>query len=140
MVRPSKELAETHYSELAQGLEKRFGKEKGAQVFDSVLKYIMGHYHTDRVMALVYQGEDAIQKIRALAGSTNPEDAEPTTIRGKYGRINSKTQVFENVVHVSDSEENAKREIELWFQPEELTDVIFPTKKEKVAIKKIAWE
>lgn len=139
VVRVSKELAEAHYSELLQGLIKKFGPEKGEQTFKGVLKYIQGEYHTDRVFALVYQGENAIEVIRKMAGSTNPEEADFTSIRGKYGRINSKTNVFENVVHVSDSEASGKREIQLWFEPEELTDVIYPTKKEKVSMDKIVW-
>jgi nucleoside-diphosphate kinase len=139
IVRVSKELAEAHYSELLQGLIKKFGKEKGEKTFESVLKYIKGEYHTDRVFALVYQGENSIDVIRKLAGNTNPEEADFTTIRGKYGRINSKTNVFENVVHVSDSEISAKREIQLWFEPEDLTDIIFPTKKEKSTMEKIVW-
>jgi nucleoside-diphosphate kinase len=90
-------------------------------------------------MALVYHGEDAIKRIRDIAGSTNPEEAEPTTIRGKFGRIHSKTNVFENVIHASDSEENAKREIQLWFQPEDLTEDIYPIKKETVTVDRISW-
>jgi nucleoside-diphosphate kinase len=139
IVRVSKGLAEAHYSELMQRLMEKFGKEKGAVMFEDVLKYIQGEYHTDRVLAMVYEGDDAINKIRALAGSTNPEEADATTIRGKYGRINSKTGVFENVVHVSDSDISARREIQLWFEPEELTNVIYPTKKEKTSMEKIAW-
>jgi len=139
IVRVSKEFAEAHYSELKQRLVRKFGEIKGKQIFEGVLKYIQGEYHTDRVFALVYHGEDAISKIRELAGSTNPEEAEPTTIRGRYGRINSKTQVYENVIHVSDSEAAAKREIQLWFEPEELTEIIYPVKKEKVGMEKIVW-
>ncbi|MEM4605621.1 MAG: nucleoside-diphosphate kinase [Candidatus Pacearchaeota archaeon] len=140
IVSVSKELAEQHYFGLRDKLIKKFGEEKGNKVFEDSLKYIQGHYHTNRVLALVYEGENCIEKIRNLAGHTNPEEAEPTTIRGKYGRINSKTNVFENVIHVSDSEENAKREIQLWFEPEELTSVIYPIKKEKVYIEKNFWD
>lgn len=140
VVSVSKELAEKHYSELRQRLIQKFGQEKGDQRFEDVIKYIQGHYHTNRVLAMVYEGENAIETIRKLAGSTNPEEAEPTTIRGRYGRINSKTDVFENVVHVSDSEESAKKEIQLWFEPEELTNVLYPTKKEKVSMDKIVWK
>lgn len=140
IVSVSRELAEKHYSELRQRLMEKHGDKKGDAIFEDVLKYIRGEYHTNRVMALVYEGEDAIEKIRKIAGSTNPEDAHPTTIRGKYGRINSKTQVFENVVHVSDSEGNAKREIQLWFEPEELSNLIYPAKKEKVEMNKIVWK
>ncbi len=139
VVSVKKELAEAHYSELRQRLIEKFGEEKGKSTFQEVLRYIQGEYHTNRVMALVYEGEDAIQKIRALAGETNPEEADPVTIRGKYGRINSKTNVFENVVHVSDSESNAKKEIQLWFEPMDLANTIYPTKKENVCTDKITW-
>jgi len=135
-----RELAEAHYSELKQNLLKKFGEEKGKNVFENVIKYIIGEFHTGRVMALVYSGEDAIQKIREIAGSTNPEEAEPTTIRGKYGRIHSKTNVFENVVHASDSEESAKKEIQLWFAPEELAETTYPTEKRKIEIEKDFWK
>jgi len=139
IVKVSKELAEAHYSELRQRKIEQFGEKEGTKIFEDVLKYIQGEYHTDRVFSLVYEGEDAIRKIRDIAGSTNPEKADFTTIRGKYGRINSATGVFENVVHVSDSDASAKREIQLWFEPEELTSVIYPVKKENVSMDKILW-
>ena len=139
IVKVSKELAEAHYSELKQRLIVKFGKEKGEKTFENILKYIQGEYHTERVFALVYEGDDAIEKIRKIAGSTNPEEADFTTIRGKYGRLNSKTDVLENVVHASDSESSAKREIQLWFEPEELTSIVYPTKKQNVKMDKIVW-
>jgi len=140
VVSVTKELAEKHYSELRQRLIEKRGEREGNAIFEEVLKYIQGYYHTNRVLTMVYEGEDAINTIRKLAGSTNPEEADPTTIRGKYGRINSKTQVLENVMHVSDSEKNAKKEIQLWFEPEELTNIIYSTKKEKVSMDKIIWK
>lgn len=139
VVSVKKELAEAHYSELRQNLIRKFGEEKGQKVFESTLKYIQGDFHTNRVLTLVYYGEDAIKKIREIAGSTNPEEADPTTIRGKFGRINSKTNIFENVIHASDSEESAKREIQLWFAPNELTENIYPTKTKKETISNLYW-
>ena len=130
IVKVPKELAEDHYKEL---------KVKKPQVFDSAIKYIMGGFHADRVLALVYHGEDAIEKIRKVCGSTNPEDADPISIRGRYGRINSKTGVFENVIHASDSEKNAEREIKLWFAPNELAEKIYPAKSEKKETDVLAW-
>lgn len=135
-----RDFAEAHYSELKQNLLKKFGEKKGVDVFENVIRYIVGEFHTNRVMALVYSGENAIQKIREVAGSTNPEEAEPTSIRGKFGRIHSKTNVFENVVHASDSEESAKREIQLWFSPDELTENIYPTEKRKEVVEKNFWK
>jgi len=130
VVKVSRELAENHYSEL---------KQKKPEIFEETINYITGKYHTDRVLALVYHGEDAISKIRELAGATNPEMADPISIRGKYGRINSKTKVFENVIHASDSEESAKKEIQLWFSPSELTEIIYPTKTEFSNTSKLVW-
>lgn len=140
VVSVTKELAEKHYSELKQRLVEKKGKEEGEKIFEEILKYIQGHYHTNRVLTMVYEGENAIETIRRLAGSTNPEDADPISIRGKYGRVNSKTQVMENVMHVSDSEENAKKEIQIWFEPEELTSIIYPTKKKNISMDKIVWK
>jgi nucleoside-diphosphate kinase len=122
VVKVSRELAEKHYSDLKQKLINKFGKEKGEELFENSLKYIMGKFHTDRVLALVYKGENAVKKIRELAGETNPEKADPNSIRGRYGRVHSETKVFENVIHCSDSVENAKREIALWFKKEEIVE------------------
>jgi len=122
IVKVTRELAESHYNTLKEGLIKKFGEEEGKKVFESTIEYIEGKFHTDRVFALVYKGEDAVRKIRELAGETNPEKASPTSIRGKYGRINSQTKVFETVVHCSDTPENAKREIDLWFEKKEIVE------------------
>tara|TARA_Y100000310_G_C20672033_1_gene810817 strand:+ start:1405 stop:1896 length:492 start_codon:yes stop_codon:yes gene_type:complete len=115
IVQVNQELAEQHYNKLK--------KEKGETVFQEVLKYIQGHYHTNRVFAMVYEGHDAIKKVRAIAGATNPEKADPTTIRGQYGRIHSQTNVFENVIHASENKEEAEREIALWFEERELAKI-----------------
>jgi nucleoside-diphosphate kinase len=122
VVKVKRELAEKHYANLKESLIKKFGEEKGNEIFESTLNYIQGKYHTDRIFALVYKGEDAIKKIRELAGETNPEKANPISIRGKYGRIHSETRVFENVLHCSDSPENAEREVALWFNEDEIVE------------------
>lgn len=127
----SKELAEKHYEEL---------KSKKPKIFEEVIKYIMGEYHTPRVLAMVYHGEDAINKIRKIVGVTNPEEADPITIRGKYGRINHKTGVMENCVHASDSEEAAEKEIKLWFKPHEITKPLYPIKKVQEQLELLDWE
>jgi len=109
IARVSKELAEEHYKHL-----------KDKPFFPELIKYLQGNLHDRRkVMALVYWGEDAIKKCRELAGATNPEEADPTSIRGSYGRITT-AGVYENVIHVSSTPAEAEREIKLWFEPEEI--------------------
>lgn len=124
-----KELAEKHYE-----------AHKSKPFFQELVDYLIGKYHTNRVLALVYDGDEAIKKIREIVGPANPEDANPVTIRGKYGRINSKTHVFENAIHASDSPESAEREIKLWFSPMELTETIYPTKTESITSQLISWK
>ena len=127
VVQVTRELAEEHYQHL-----------RDEKIFDELIKYIMGEFHTKRVLALVYHGEDAIKKIRKIVGSTNPENAEPTSIRGKYGRITS-VGVFENVVHASEDQKEAEREIKLWFRPDELVYTLYPTEIKEVTISKLFW-
>ena len=62
-----------------------------------------------------------------MAGATNPEQADPTSIRGSYGRITTKG-VYENVVHVSSDPAEAEREIKLWFTPDEVIVDLYPAK------------
>ena len=117
MVRVSSELAQEHYKHLE---DKPF--------FGELIKFIRGELHNrHKVMALIYWGEGAIKKCRELAGATNPEEADPTSIRGSYGRITT-SGVYENVIHVSSSEDEAEREIKLWFKPDEVIVDLYPTK------------
>lgn len=117
VVKVTKELAEKHYAHL-----------KNLSIFEEVIKYICGDIYGEpyhRVLALVYGGEDAIRKVRDLAGTTNPEEAAPTSIRGAYGRILS-TGIYENVIHCSANKEEAEKEIKLWFKPDEIVEQIYP--------------
>ena len=109
MVRVPQELAQEHYKHL-----------KDKPFFGEIIQYLQGDLHDrKKVMALVYWGSDAITKCRDLAGATNPEEAESTSIRGSYGRITTHG-VYENVVHVSSNDSEAEREIKLWFSPDEI--------------------
>lgn len=116
MVRVSRELAIEHYKHM-----------KDKPFFEELVQYIQGTLHDrKKVMAMVYWGEDAITKVRQIAGSTNPEEADPTTIRGSYGRITTKG-LYENVLHTSSNEAEAEREIKLWFQPDEIIVDLYQT-------------
>lgn len=118
IARVSKELAQEHYHHL-----------KDMPFFDELIRYLMGELHDRRkVMAMVYWGEDAINKMRGLAGATNPEEADPISIRGSYGRITTKG-IYENVIHASSNEQDAKREIQLWFEPKEIIVDLYPIKE-----------
>ncbi|MCX5686267.1 MAG: nucleoside-diphosphate kinase, partial [Candidatus Omnitrophica bacterium] len=111
---------------------------KNKPFFQELIKYIMGEYHKKKVMALIYWGEDAIGKVREICGSTNPEEADPVSIRGAYGRITTKG-VYENVIHASTNMEEAEREIKLWFQPGEIIVDLYPMKVVKKLTDRKVW-
>jgi len=129
VVKVSRELAEKHYAHL-----------KDKPFFGELIKYIKGEIHQRRkVLALVYHGENAIEKVRNIAGATNPEKADAISIRGAYGRITT-SGLYENVIHCSANKEEAEREIKLWFSPDEIVYLIYPIKKVKIKeIIQIHW-
>jgi len=96
MMSISDDLAKRHYAEHS---EKPF--------FNDLVDFIT----SGPVVAMEVDGEDAVSEIRRIMGATNPSDAEPGTIRADLA-----TKLEENVVHGSDSEESAERELSLFFE------------------------
>ncbi len=100
MVHPSRQLAEQHYA-----------VHKGKPFYDSLLKFLTG----GPTVALVWEGREAVAVARTLMGATDGTKAPPATIRGDFA-----LSVQNNLVHGSDSADNAATEIALWFKPDEL--------------------
>ena len=114
VVRVSQELAEEHYKHI-----------KDKPFFRETVEHLKGTLHGQRyVLAFVLWGPDAVERVRRLTGATNPEKADPTTIRGALGR-NLSSGLMENVLHASSDPADAQREIALWFKPEELLQDVF---------------
>jgi nucleoside-diphosphate kinase len=90
-----RELAEAHYDSL-----------KDRPFFPGLIEFITA----GPVMAMVWEGPNAITTIRKTMGATNPANAEPGTIRADLA-----VDVSNNIVHGSDGPETAAREIGLWF-------------------------
>ncbi|SEK61797.1 nucleoside diphosphate kinase [Carnobacterium iners] len=91
----SKEITETHYAE-----------HKGKPFFNRLVCYLT----RSPIVAVVVAGDNAVSRVRALNGTTNPADSGDNTIRALYG-----ISLSENTVHSSDSVESAKRERAIWF-------------------------
>ena len=77
------------------------------------------------MVAFVLEGVAAIDAVRKLTGSTYPNEAAPGTIRGDFAHVskdyaNLKNKTVANLIHASDSKENAEKEIALWFAKGEL--------------------
>jgi nucleoside-diphosphate kinase len=113
MLQADKDLAKKHYCDIK-------GKH-GERVFDDLTNYLT----EAPVIALCFEGIDAVNVVRKMVGSTYPNEALPGTIRGDYAHIskhyaNSNKVKVGNLVHSSATLEEAKSEIELWFSNEEL--------------------
>jgi nucleoside-diphosphate kinase len=93
--------------------DKLYAVHKGKPFYGSLVEYIM----SGPIVALVVEGEDAVAIIRKLIGKTNPKEAEPGTIRGDFAITLTK-----NAIHASDSAENAKTEMAVFFAPDEIVD------------------
>lgn len=102
MINVSMDLAARHYA-----------AHEGKPFYNGLLKYIT----SAPVVAMVWEGEDAVSAVRQTMGSTNPTAAAPGTIRHDFALIISR-----NLTHASDSIETAQKEISLWFSPEEICD------------------
>ncbi|PSP41607.1 nucleoside-diphosphate kinase [Halobacteriales archaeon QH_10_70_21] len=97
------ELAREHY---AEHVDRPF--------FEDLKSFITA----DPVFAMVWEGQDAVAQVRTMMGETDPADSAPGTIRGDFG-----LDLGRNVVHGSDTEPgSAEREIELFFDDDELLD------------------
>jgi nucleoside-diphosphate kinase len=100
LVQASRDLAERHYA-----------VHKGKPFYDSLLEFLT----SGPTVAMVWEGPQAVAVARTLMGVTDGTKAAPATIRGDFA-----VNVQNNLVHGSDSPENAAAEIALWFKPQEL--------------------
>lgn len=98
----SPELAKKHYA-----------VHEGKAFYDALIEFIL----SAPVMAMVWEGPDAIAAIRQTVGKTRGTEADPGTIRHDFA-----LQARFNLIHASDSVETARTEIALWFMPEELVE------------------
>ena len=102
LMRVSEELAHRHYAE-----------HTGKPFFEGLVRFVT----SSPVVAMVLEGENAVEVVRNTMGATDPRNAAPGTIRGDLAMT-----LGPNLMHGSDSEDSASREIGLFFSPEEILD------------------
>lgn len=98
----SQELAEKHYA-----------IHKGKPFYDGLIQYIT----SSPVMAMVWEGPNAVAAVRQTMGATRPTDAAPGSLRHDFA-----LEIGRNLTHASDSAENGYKEVALWFTAGELVD------------------
>jgi nucleoside diphosphate kinase len=110
--------AQEFYGPVLPVLEEKLGAEKGRNAWEDIVEFMSGarpsntsdaektQPGSEKIVALVYQGEDAVRKIREVLGPTDPSKAPPGSIRKEFGQ-----SIMVNAAHASDSAENAQREM-----------------------------
>ncbi|HOL69746.1 MAG TPA: nucleoside-diphosphate kinase [Methanothermobacter sp.] len=106
MLHITRELATKHYQE-----------HKNKPFFNNLIDYIT----SSPVLALVIEGENSIKITRKMVGATNPQEADPGTIRGDLALHTGR-----NIIHASDSPKSAEREIKLFFTKDEIHEYTMP--------------
>lgn len=110
----NKEHAQKHYSD-------DITKRNGEHVRNMLLDFIT----SGPIIAAVIEGDEVVEVVRKIVGSTEPKSAQPGTIRGdychmNYGLADSTKRCVPNVIHASGNKEEAKQEVALWFSDKEL--------------------
>lgn len=114
MLVSEKDTAEKHYTE---DLARRRG--------EAIRNLMISMLTSGPIIALALEGVDAVEVVRKMIGATEPKAAAPGTIRGDYTHVSyryadAKGMGIFNLIHASDSSENAQAELSVWFKPEEL--------------------
>jgi nucleoside-diphosphate kinase len=99
-IQVSRELAERHYA-----------VHQGKPFYEGLVNYII----SAPVMAMVWEGPNAVAAVRQTMGATRPTEAAPGTLRHDFALT-----IGRNLTHASDTPENGEKEVALWFKPEEL--------------------
>lgn len=95
---PTRNEIEIHYSDILSKVDKDTQED------------IIARMTRGNCIFIIYKGLNIIRKVRVMIGPTDPSKADPDTIRGRFG-----SGIRFNIIHGSDSIENAKKEINLWF-------------------------
>ena len=105
-------LVAAKFMEVPQGLaEEHYAIHKGKPFYEGLIRYIT----SAPVMAMVWEGPNAVAAVRQTMGATRPTEAAPGSLRHDFA-----LEVGRNLTHGSDSPENGQKEIALWFRDEEL--------------------
>ncbi len=118
MIAPGTEHYHQHYEEIGQMISRR-----GEHTFDITLEMMT----QGPVIAMVFEGVEAVSLVRKLVGGTEPKSADPGTIRGDYshmsfGYADKKDKGIPNLIHASGDPDEAVKEISHWFADSELYD------------------
>ena len=139
MLIPSKELALKHYSidpewafktgtksiEAATARGEKLWTDDPVKYAEKIRETLKVYMASGPIVAMVWQGMNAVGVVRKITGSTEPLNSVPGTIRGdytidSYHAADSDKRAVRNIIHASGSVEEAEKEMAIWFKPEEI--------------------
>jgi len=115
------------FKEAGQDAKKQLGTTDPLEIGKMIRRWNIEYLTSGPVVAMIWEGNEAIKNIRKLVGNTLPIFALPGTIRGDLSKdspmlASLSKRAVRNVVHASGNPEEAKNEVALWFKPEEIYD------------------
>lgn len=140
MVQPDEDMAAKHYIADEEWMKsvgkktKETYREKGQELKESEIEIgqrvrnnLLKYLTSGPVAAIALEGNSAIFVVRKLIGATEPRKADPSSIRGRfaldsYDMGDTQNRAVRNIVHASEDEKTAKRELSLWFSDEDLVE------------------
>ena len=140
MIWADEKLAKKHYKldeewaknvhdktkEVYDKIGKKWPYKDHMHIGETIQSWNMRFLQEGPVVAIIIEGPEAVEIVREIVGNTEPRQANPGTIRGDFAKLESyqigddKQRVLRNLIHASDTPENAQHEISLWFKPEEI--------------------
>ncbi|RLC35343.1 MAG: nucleoside-diphosphate kinase [Candidatus Nealsonbacteria bacterium] len=117
------------HQEHGQDVKKELGTDDLLEIGKMVRGWLIDFMVSGPIVKMIIQGDDAIKKVREISGPTMPSKAGSGTIRGDFSdddaaKANREKRAVHNLVHASETPEEAKHELEYWFAPEEIHDTI----------------
>ncbi len=113
------------YVKLGLDIKKEFGTDNLLEIGKKIKEWLAEFMSSNKIIAIVLKGNNAIEVVRKIVGSTKPIEALPGTIRGDFScdspdLANYEKRAIKNLVHASDSKETAEREIKFFFNESEI--------------------
>lgn len=115
----------TNYAKKGIDAKKVFGTDDAISIGKTVKNWLINYFQESPVFIMAVEGYECIEIVRKISGNTIPVLAAPGTIRGDFSHdsidlANEQNRPLRNIIHASDTVEDGKKEVNLWFKPEEL--------------------
>ncbi len=123
-----------NYKELGEDVKEKFGHEDAKKIGEQIRGWLVDYMRSGPVLAMIFEGPNAIELVRKVRGATSPLHAAPGTINGDHSfdspaLANKGMRPIRNLVHASGNKEEAEFEIGLWFSESEIYDYETYTKR-----------